>query len=284
MKVHAIQTGSVRVKTAQLEASRPGPLGIVGVFLDREWSGWLPTYAFAIEHHDGVIVVDTGQAAYLLEEVKRSMHPFIRSNAVFEIAPEQELGPQLRVLGIGARDVTQVVLTHLHIDHDAGLAHFPKSRIRVAGGEIAKASGMLGMIRGYLPGRWPDWLDPEAMRLADGRLGPFAASERLTADGSVVAVATPGHTANHVSVIVDDGDAAIFLAGDTSYTEAAMLAGKIDGISPNAAVTAGTLAAIRQFASERPVVYLPTHDPDTGGRLTRRQIAPGFRGGETHAA
>ena len=284
MKVHAIRTGSVRVKAQQLEASRPGPMGIVGVFLDREWSGWLPTYAWAIEHKDGVIVVDSGQATYLLEEVQHSWHPFMRNNASFEMAPELEVGPRLKALGIGPRDVKQVVLTHMHIDHDAGLMHFPGSRIRVAAGEYGNARGVVGAIRGYLPNRWPNWLDPEVLGMGDGRFGSFEASERLTADGSVRVVATPGHTANHVSVIVDDGDAAIFLAGDTSYTEAAMVAGKIDGISPNAAVTAQTLANIRKFASERPVIYLPTHDPEAGRRLEQRQIVPLYDRKEQHAA
>ncbi len=284
MKVHAIQTGSVKVKLAQLEAPRPGPLGVVGVLFDSSWSGWLPTYAWAIEHRDGVIVVDTGQASYLLEEVQKSLHPFLRSCAAFEIEPELEVGPQLRALGIGARDVRQVVLTHMHLDHDAGLSHFPHSTIRVAPGEIANARGVMGVLRGHLPGRWPGWFDPQSLDLVDGTYGPFAASRNLTSDGSVVAVATPGHTANHVSVIVEDGDTSVFLAGDTSYSEDLMLAGKIDGISPNAAVTADTLARIRQFASERPVIYLPTHDPDAGRRLALRQIVPTYSRKEHHAS
>ena len=284
MKVHAIRSGSVRVKHQQLEASRPGPMGIVGVFLDNAWSEWLPTYAWAIEHKDGIIVVDSGQAMYLLEEVQRSWHPFMRNNAAFEMAPELEVGPQLKALGIGPRDVKQVVLTHMHIDHDAGLTHFPTSRIRVAAGEYANARGALGAIRGYLPNRWPNWLDPEMLRMNDGRFHGFDASEQLTADGSVRVVATPGHTGSHVSVIVDDGDTSIFLAGDTSYTETAMVEGKIDGISPNAAVTARTLGAIRQFASERPVIYLPTHDPEAGSRLAQRQIVPLYDRKEQHAA
>lgn len=284
MKVHAIRTGSVRIKTAQLEAPRPGPWGVVGVLLDRDWSDWLPTYAWAIEHRDGVIVVDSGAATYLLDEVRRSLHPFMRTCAQFEMAPELEIGPQLEALGIGARDVRQVVLTHMHIDHDAGLSYFPQSTIRVAPGEIANARGVVGTLRGYLPRRWPEWLDPEGLAMGDGAYGPFAASQRLTTDGSVLAVATPGHTAHHVSVIVEDDDVSILLAGDTSYTEATMMAGKIDGISPNAATTSGTLATIRRFATERPVIYLPTHDPDAGERLARRQVVPLFAGKDKHAA
>ena len=110
--------------------------------------------------------------------------------------------------------------------------------------------------------------------LDDGPYGPFAASKRLTPDGSVVAVATPGHTPDHLSVIVDDGDVALFLAGDTSYTEELMLAGRADGVSPRPEVTRATLAAIRQFASTRPTVYLPAHDPGAGMRFANRQTVP----------
>jgi N-acyl homoserine lactone hydrolase len=41
-------------------------------------------------------------------------HPYFRFAVRFDIEPEQEVGPQLRRLGIGARDVKTVVLTHMH--------------------------------------------------------------------------------------------------------------------------------------------------------------------------
>jgi glyoxylase-like metal-dependent hydrolase (beta-lactamase superfamily II) len=274
MRVHLIETGNVRIKTAQIEARRAAPMSLVDIFTDSNWSSWVPTYAFAIETEEGVIVVDTGQATYLLDEVKRSLHPFIRWEAIFRIEPEQEVGPQLKALGIGERDVTKVVLTHMHIDHDAGLTHFPHSTILAAPGEVARAKGMMGMLRGYLPQRWPAWFDPSGLVLDDGPYGPFAASKRLTRDGRVVAVATPGHTADHLSVIVEDDDVALFLAGDTSYTEDTMLRGKADGVSPDPDVTRATHAAIRQFATTRPTVYLPAHDPDGGMRFSRRQVVP----------
>jgi glyoxylase-like metal-dependent hydrolase (beta-lactamase superfamily II) len=268
VKVHAIRTGSVRIKTAQIE--RRTPSAMLAILMDRNWSDWLPTFAWAIEHAEGIIVVDTGQAAHLLEAGK-SLHPYLRWEVRFRIEPKQEIGPQLRALGIGSRDVKRVVLTHLHMDHDAGLRHSPDSEILVAPGEIQKAKGLMGRIRGYLPQRWPAWFDPAALHLDDGPFGPFAASKRLTAAGDVIAVATPGHTADHLSVLVEDGDVVLVLAGDASYTEATMVAGKVDGVSPNASVSAATLSAIQHFARERPTVYLPTHDPDSGARLAARE-------------
>jgi N-acyl homoserine lactone hydrolase len=112
----------------------------------------------------------------------------------FDIAPEQEAGPQLRRLGIGARDVKTVVLTHLHIDHDGGLAHFPHSRILASAGEIARTSGISGAMLGYLPKRWPKWFAPEPLAWQPTAYGPFASSARISATGDVIAVPTPGHT------------------------------------------------------------------------------------------
>ena len=274
MKIHAIRTGSVRIKTAQIEAHSTGIRTKLDIFTDPNWSDWVPTFAWAIEHDEGVIVVDTGQATHLLREAGRSLHPFLRWEALFQIEPEQEVGPQLQALGIGPHDVSQVVLTHMHVDHDGGLAHFPNSRILAARGEIEKAKGVMGAIRGYLPQRWPSWFEPVPLDLDHGPHAGFAASRRLTRAGDVVAVATPGHTANHLSVLVDDGDVSILLAGDTSYTQDLMVAGKLDGVNSNAAVTAATLSTIQQFARQRPTVYLPTHDPDSGGRFASRQVVP----------
>lgn len=272
MKIHAIPTGSVRIKSAQVEGHGHNIIARqLAIYADRNWTEWLPTYAWAIEHREGVIVVDTGQGAHLLETGK-SYHPFARWEVVFQIEPEEEIGPQLRALGIGPRDVNMVVLTHLHMDHDGGLAHFPNSEILVAGGEIRTASGWAGRIRGYLPHRWPSWFDPVPLNLTADSDGPFAYSRRLTDTGDVIAVATPGHTADHVSVLVQQDGITHFLAGDTSYNEKLMLAGRVDGVSPDEHMSSATLDAIKGFALSCPTVYLPAHDPQSAARLANQSL------------
>jgi N-acyl homoserine lactone hydrolase len=250
MKIRAIQTGSVRIKAAQVEGRGHGLRRRLAIFTGTEWTEWLPTYAWVINTDEGIIVVDTGQGAHLLESGK-SLHPFVRWEVAFRIEHEQEIGPQLRALGIGPRDVKRVVLSHLHMDHDGGLAHFPNSEILVAPGELKSASGYLGA-------------EP---------FGPFTMSRRLTEAGDVVAVATPGHTADHISVAVQDGDTSYFLAGDTSYNQNLMLGGKVDGVSADERVAIATLDTIRRFTQSRPTVYLPTHDPQCADRLANRRLA-----------
>jgi hypothetical protein len=52
-------------------------------------------------------------------------------------------------------------------------------------------------------------------------------------------------TADHICVLVQDHDTTLFLAGDASYNENLMLAGKVDGVSPCERVSGGTLNAGR---------------------------------------
>ena len=60
IRIHPLRTGSVRIRPSQ-RRRRPG--GLARVLLDTRWTEWLPIYAWAIEHPEGVIVVDTGESA-----------------------------------------------------------------------------------------------------------------------------------------------------------------------------------------------------------------------------
>jgi N-acyl homoserine lactone hydrolase len=269
MRLHAIQTGRVKIKASHAVGRGHGLKRRLAPLIDSEWSAWLPTLAYAIEHRDGVILVDAGASA--ANKSLPRWHPYFRNAVRFDIEPEEEAAPQLKAIGIGSSDVRRIVLTHLHIDHDGGLSGFPTSEILADPGEFARAAGIAGRLRGYLPQRWPTHFDPKRLVLDAGPHGPFARSKRLTADGAIVAVATPGHTPDHFSVIVEDGDTAVFIAGDASYSEATMLAGAIDGVSDDETQAAATLAAIRAFAAVRPTIYLPAHDPDAVRRLAERR-------------
>ena len=87
----------------------------------------------------------------------------------------------------------------------------------------------------------------------------------------MLVVPTPGHTPTHVSVVVL-GEPNVFLAGDTSYTQSLFLAGKVDGVSPKPQIAMETHGRIRSLAAERPLVYLPSHDPDSARRLAESAV------------
>lgn len=95
----------------------------------------------------------------------------------------------------------------------------------------------------------------------------------MTDAGDVHLVFTPGHTPGHVSVVVEEEDHVLFLAGDTSYSEELMLRGSVDGICQDVPAAASTLKRIAKLASERSTVYLPSHDPASLKRLAGRYVA-----------
>ena len=137
--------------------------------------------------------------------------------------------------------------------------------------EWRAAQGFQGRLNGYLNHRWPDWFQPHPVQFEERPFGPFSSSYTLTEAGDVHLVPTPGHSPGHLSVILDDGDRSIFFAGDTSYTEAFLLANKADGIGSDPDIQQETHRRILAYASQQPTVYLPSHDPDSKARLEARQ-------------
>jgi glyoxylase-like metal-dependent hydrolase (beta-lactamase superfamily II) len=219
-----------------------------------------------------VIIVDAGETARVTEPgYFPRWHPYYRLGVKEWVEPEQEIGPQLRAIGIQPNDVRRLVMTHLHTDHAGGLGHFPNTEILVTRREFENASGTLGKVRGFLPHRWPEWFAPTLIELDSVEFGPFPKSRTVTSAGDVVIVGTSGHTPGHVSVVLEDDDRSIFFAGDASYTERLMIEGVADGVSPDVDAARASLSRIQEFVRQRPVVYLPSHDPGSGQRLERRR-------------
>jgi N-acyl homoserine lactone hydrolase len=273
VKIHAIQTGTVAVTEKWREGVGHGKRRLVNAIADRKWTEPLPIYAFAIEHPEGVIVVDTGEDARASERrYFARWHPGVRAFREW-VEPQDEIGPQLERLGIQPGDVRWLVMTHLHTDHAGGLHHFPRNEILVTRAELESASGLRGRVRGYVANKhWPAWFRPTALELEPEPFGPFPESLRLTKAGDVTLVPLPGHTAGQIGVLVDDGEHAILIAGDASYTQELMLLGKPDGVGSDERAELLTHERIQAFAAENPTVYLVAHDPATRARLQERQV------------
>ena len=237
MRIRCLTTGAVREKA--------GERGVSRYFVDRWRAETLPVHAFLVEHPDGLLLFDTGQTAraagpgYLPR-----WHPFLRLSR-FELAPEDEVAAQLRRLGIAPSDVRWVVLSHLHTDHVGGLDEFRNGEVLVSRVEWERGSGLGGRVRGYLPQYWPPGLEPRLLDLDDGGFGPFPGSYDLAGDGSLVVVATPGHTPGHASLLVRRAEGDVLLAGDLAHAAA-----DLDRIAPSIAL----------YCRERGIAFAGTHD------------------------
>jgi glyoxylase-like metal-dependent hydrolase (beta-lactamase superfamily II) len=278
VRIHAIQTGTVSIHQAQLAGRGHGAMRTLNMLFDSHWTTPLPIYAWAIEHPEGIILVDTGESAQAMQPgYFPRWHPFPRLALRLHIRPEDEIGPQLRQIGIDLADVRTVVMTHLHTDHAGGLSYFPKSTILVAREEYQRALGFRGQVNGYPAQHWPSWFAPTWLQMRPEPAGPFAEHYPVTVAGDVLVVPTPGHTPAHVSVVVRDSSdvgTTYFLAGDASYSQELLLRQQVDGISPDERVARDTLCKVLSYVRQQPTVYLTAHDPDSAARLSRREVVP----------
>lgn len=267
--IQPFTTGTVRIRPSQIfSKAQIGPKEILS---DTRWSDWLPITAWLIEHPtEGLVLVDTGETSQTMRPgYFPRFHPYYRKAVEFNVRPEDEIGYQLRQVGIRPSDIRNIILTHLHTDHSGGLHHFPESTIWVHPLEWRAAKGIGGWVNGYLKNRWPRWLAPRFIGMQDGPFASFNSHTDFLSDGAIRIVPTPGHSIGHVSIIVDHPDQPVVLAGDASYTTSLMESGQGGAtLSPEGYQS---LAKLRRFVQANRALYLPTHEPSVAEKLLRME-------------
>ena len=258
MRIQALTTGTVSCKNAFLFAAS-GPMRQARLFMPGEFSGPLPIHLWVVEHDGRRILVDTGETA-----AARDI-PFAR----FRVGADDELPAALATIGLTVGDIDEVVLTHMHGDHVDGAVHLQRP-VLVHDAELAYARSTVSrFLQRVLRQPLPDGVEYQPVKLDGGPFGAFEASRPLTGDGRVVAVATPGHTPGHISVIcIDDEGRHVLLAGDATDTLEQLNARRHDAVGPKPAITVATIDRILAHAREHPTVYLPSHDPESAARLS----------------
>ena len=271
--VHALHAGSVTVKRCHanccLPERSPAPLRLLSILADRRFADPMPIWSYAIEHPEGLFVIDAGASASYNDPESWRGAPrrdsMIKSFIKLDVARGATVPDRLRQIGLAATDARALILTHQHIDHTGTVPAFAGVEIWTTRAEDNAAPRI-----GALHWRWRDanthfrYIDDE------GSASDLGATVTLTTDGTLTAIHTPGHTPGSVSVRLRTDQTDIWFTGDTSFTAAGM-----DPTSPTAGIHSD-MAQVRalQARLQHVGVILPSHDPDVPERLTAAANRP----------
>lgn len=241
--------------------------------------GRLVTHCLLIETERGLVLVDTGIGTADVEQADRRFNwgwfVLIRPR----LALEETARHQIERLGFRAADVTDVVLTHVDVDHVGGLADFPQARVHLTERELARVergADRLGRLRWSHGPRWvPHTLTPGSWYgFASARLWPSTRPE-------IRLVGLPGHSAGHAGVAVRRAGGWLLHAGDAYYHRGELAAERPH--SPPAldlmhrthtgteqAAVEATQKALRRLvrAPGAPVRVISAHDPQECAAVT----------------
>ena len=268
-----IRTGTVPLAPGYLyRPEGSGLLEALGRGVPREAMVRCPIGAFLVEHPErGPVLIDTGMHPVVATDPKANLG---RAAAAImgglRIGPDENVPAFLRARGIAPDDVELVVMTHLHPDHTSAMSAFARARFAIARAEWRAARGRRALLGGYLGRHLPDesrvWSQDLALH---GR--PWEGFERtldLLGDGTLRLVSTPGHTAGHVSVLVETGDGPVFVLGDAVYTLRNLHEDLLPRLAASDAASRASMRAIRAYHERHPEVPLvPTHDPEVWAAL-----------------
>ena len=219
----------------------------------------VPVPFFLIRHPEGDIVVDGGNPLAVAVDAHAHWGALADQFRV-RMAEEQHCVAQLREIGITPESVSHLVQSHLHIDHTGALGHLPGATVIVQAQELdaaraAEPPQAQGYVREDFDQVGLDW------RPVEGELDLFG-------DGAIRLLSTPGHSAGHMSLLLQlDETGPVLLTADAADNRA-----QWDGqLRPRALYSRDdakrSLERLRELARETDSLVVFGHDPDNWSRL-----------------
>jgi len=208
--------------------------------------GQVTDSCYLIRHGDQQLVWDTGLPAETKDK------PMEEGGMVAAI--DRSLADQLQQLGVKAEDVDVVGISHMHGDHIGQAAQFANARLVIGKQDFER-----------LAGRPEDTLNGwrgngKSLTLATGDVDIFG-------DGSVVALHLPGHTPDHLALLVKLKSGPVLLTGDLYHTTISRQKRSLPGFNTSREQTLASMDKFEALAKQLGARVVIQHEPDDIGKL-----------------
>ena len=200
---------------------------------------------YLIRHGDQVMIWDTGFSSELKGQ-SQDMGDLVARM-------DRTIVEQLADLGLKPEDVDIVGISHLHPDHTGQAAQFPGARLLIGKGDF---DGTKGKDDPFGPWR----TDAKKVTLASGDTDVFG-------DRSVTAVHLPGHTPDHLALLLRLPSGAVLLSGDLYHSADARQKRGVPPFNTDRAQTIASMDKFEKLAKETGAKVIIQHEPADNGKL-----------------
>jgi len=242
------QTPPPEVTLTRFDCGTSAPPSDVGRFSDTyAYNGLMLQLVFScylIKHGDDYMVWDTGQ-----------------SMSAGAVAPKVSLVDQLAQLQLKPEQIKFVGISHYHPDHTGQVGSFPQATLLIGKGDWDVLTGAKP------PSNAPtapfaNWIS------GGGKVEPVPLDKDVFGDGSVVMLATPGHTPGHHSMLVKLRQMGnVLISGDLAHFHENYDSGGVPPFNTGRAESQASLDRVKKIVANLKATVLLQHDGRDVGKL-----------------
>jgi len=192
---------------------------------------------YLVKHGDEYMLWDTGH-----------------SMSAPNVAPKVSIVDQLKQLNVTPDQIKFVGISHYHADHTGQVASFPKSTLLIGQAEWAA-------ITAPTPAQGVNHAPFEAWKKGESKVEPLPNDKDVFGDGSVIVLATPGHTPGHRVLMVKLAQTGtVILSGDAVHFRENYESNGVPWFNHDRSQTIASMERMKQILANTKGTLIIQHD------------------------
>jgi glyoxylase-like metal-dependent hydrolase (beta-lactamase superfamily II) len=168
---------------------------------------------------------------------------------------DKTIGEQLAQLKLKPADIDVVGISHMHGDHTGQANEFAQARLVVGKADFEQSKGKEDPF-----GPW--------RKAGNGGLTLVSGGENdVFGDGSVVAIHLPGHTPDHMALLVKLKSGPVLLSGDLYHSTIAREKKAMPGFNTSKEQTLASIDRFEKMARDMKAKVIIQHEPGDVAKL-----------------